>query len=126
MVKAAKLIFPIILLLVVLTACSGEPASEFEGQASFNLEATPGRHYATYTRFIGTYVYRIQLTDGEYSFSFVGSPGLQFALKDRRGNNLIELAPGETGTLAAKRDTYFLSVTNRTPGSGLFDIRWEK
>lgn len=123
--RLLRSIVPLVLLLLVLSAC-GAPTHNFVGLASFQLEATPGRHHATFTRFIGTYVYRIQLEEGQHKFYFEGSPELRFELKCRRGKNLFALSPSGGGTVTVSKGWYFLSVTHEGSGGGWWDIRWRK
>ena len=117
------------LLVLVLTLCActniAEPSSAFgEGQHSFSINATPGRHQATYTRFVGTYVYKIRLEDGQYDFHFDGSPDLHFELKDRRGENVAELQPSSEVSVNVKAGFYYLAVTHLHENAGAFDITW--
>lgn len=114
-------------LLLVLCACSKivEPSSVFEGRASFHLEATPGSHYATYTRFVGIYVYRIHLKDGSYDFRFDGSPELSFELKDIRGKIVAKLEPANEVTVRVTAGAYYLSIANSSETTGEFHINWD-
>lgn len=81
----AKLVVLLVVLLTISACGNVEPSSTFDGKAFFHLEATPDRHQATYTRFVGTYIYKIRLEGGIYTFSFDGSPELGFELKDKGG-----------------------------------------
>lgn len=113
-----------ILLALILTACSGsESLQAFSG----HIEATPGRHQATYTKFVGTYVYAIQLDKGNYDFLFDGSPGLLFELRSQRGTRVAELEPGNEKTISVKEGHYKLVITNKSnEDEGNFDITWKR
>lgn len=93
---------------------------------SGRIEATSGRHLASYSEFGGIYTYQIQLQPGAYCFSFNTESPLHFELRNAHREAIVQLAPGEQRQIELARGYYKLVVTSAgTDHDSSFDITWD-